>query len=72
MKLDDVVKLTGISRHGKNRVGENGELAKIIQVTASRFCVSHLDYPKSWRWIQFENDLDYGYTLHHSPHPNIV
>ena len=60
--VGDLVRLSGKSRHGKNRVRENGELARVIQIDGGgeiltkKICVRHLDNVESWRWIDLPSD----------------
>jgi len=67
MKLfaGDIIKLSGKSRHGKNRIRENGDLWKVINtdgqdssVLSTKICVIPVDMERreNWRWIDIPED----------------
>ena len=62
VRIGDIVRLSGKSRHGRNRVRENGELARVItvdgdgEILTRKICVRHLDNNESWRWIDLPSD----------------
>jgi hypothetical protein len=83
MKLfvDDIVKLSGVSRHGKNRIRENGELWKVMTVDGqdssiltTKVCVAPLDTERSenWRWVDIPNDEHMEISLHRREEPEHV
>ena len=65
MKLGDTIKLIPITRHGKNRVREHGEIATVIHLGSvsipKSFCVETPD--KDWRWIDNVNDLNFEFEV---------
>jgi hypothetical protein len=63
----DLVKLEGISRHGKNRIRENGIWWRIISldgkdssILSTKVCVVPNDKKRehNWRWIDLRDDRD--------------
>ena len=61
----DIIKLSGKSRHGKNRIRENGDLWKVINtdgqdssVLSTKICVIPIDMERreNWRWIDIPED----------------
>lgn len=67
MKLfeGNIVKLSGVSRHGKNRIRENGELWRVSTVDGqassiltTKICVHPVnsESSKNWRWIDIPED----------------
>ena len=63
----DVVVLSGISRHGKNRIRENGHMWRVISldgkdssILSTKVCVRplELDRVDNWRWIALPEDRD--------------
>tara|TARA_B100000287_G_scaffold406197_1_gene430455 strand:- start:309 stop:557 length:249 start_codon:yes stop_codon:yes gene_type:complete len=72
MKVGDKVKLTGKTKHGKNRVREQGEfwtIAEIRRMSHSRgfapmgtkiiLMNADSDPLKHWRWVEAENDKNF-------------
>tara|TARA_R110000824_G_C15083748_1_gene664673 strand:+ start:555 stop:842 length:288 start_codon:yes stop_codon:yes gene_type:complete len=63
IQVGDIIKLSGVTHHGKNRVRENGNLAEIFKIdglTSDMLCVKflirHVDNLEMWRWIDFPED----------------
>jgi hypothetical protein len=62
VRVGDIVRLSGKTRHGKNRVRENGEFARVItvdgdgEILSRKICVRHLDKVESWRWMDLPSD----------------
>jgi len=60
--VGDLVVLTGKTRHGRNRILENGATAEVITVDgdgdilASKMCVRHTLDPSMWRWFDLPED----------------
>ena len=63
--VGDVVRLSGKTRHGKNRVRENGEFWEIITVDggessilSTKICVVPLndECRDNWRWLDVPED----------------
>ena len=63
--VGDVVKLSGKTRHGKNRIRENGDMWRVITVDgayssilSTKICVRPLDLERreNWRWIDLPED----------------
>ena len=61
----DIIKLSGKTRHGKNRIRENGDLWKVINtdgqdssVLSTKICVIPIDMERreNWRWIDIPED----------------
>jgi len=71
MKVDDILILTGKTKHGKNRVREQGALWKVIKITTglphSAFPpgapVAHLETldGKHWRWVSIPEDANFDF-----------
>ena len=72
MQVGDKVKLAGRTKHGKNRVNEQGDLWTVAEITViehdSSFAQrgtklallnSDRDPLKWWRWIRVENDVNF-------------
>lgn len=72
MENNDIIKLVGKSRHGKNRVRERGELWRIHRIAGDRLCIiaesdktgfagggTDWSCPDSIRWISEKADLDF-------------
>ena len=59
MRTGDVLILTPISRHGKNRVKENGAVVKVKHLQPGRMCVEHFN--QSWRWVNQSDDGDFSW-----------
>ena len=58
--IGDLVRLSGKTRHGKNRIREHGDLAEVAHIDGvlnalKKFCVIH-KHGDSWRWIDIPND----------------
>ena len=58
--IGDLVRLSGKTRHGKNRIREHGDLAEVAHIdgvlnAVSKFCVIH-KHGDSWRWIDLPED----------------
>ena len=58
--IGDLVRLSGKTRHGKNRIREHGDLAVVCHIDGvlnalHKFCVTH-KHGDSWRWIDIPND----------------
>ena len=63
--VGDVVRLSGKTRHGKNRVRENGEFWEIITVDggessilSTKICVVPMveERRENWRWLDVPED----------------
>ena len=60
------LKLAGITRHGKNRIRENGDMWRVITVDSlsslsnltTKVCVRPMDLERrdEWRWIDLPGD----------------
>ena len=61
MRIGDVLILTPKSRHGKNRIKENGEVVKVIHLQPGRMCVEHFN--QGWRWIDQKEDEDFSWEF---------
>ena len=73
MTVGDKVKLTGITRHGKNRVREQGDLWTVTAIAKSRLGQFNIatvgteiallraesDPDKNWRWVEVKNDKNF-------------
>jgi len=71
VKVGDKVKLTGLTKHGKNRVREQGDMWTVTLLSvasASSFAPigSHIallraesDPTKFWRWVEVNNDKNF-------------
>ena len=56
--VGDVVTLFGKSRHGKNRIRENGDTWRVLTVKDNSICVRPIDLDRreNWRWIDIPDD----------------
>ena len=56
--VGDIVKLFGKSRHGKNRIRENGDMWRVLTVKDNSICVRPMDLDRreNWRWIDIPDD----------------
>jgi hypothetical protein len=60
--VGDAVRLTGKTRHGKNRVRENGKFWEVITVDGEilprKICVRPVveGCEDNWRWVDFPED----------------
>ena len=63
--VGNLMKLSGKTRHGKNRIRENGEMWRVIQVDgqdssimSTKVCVRPLDLERreNWRWVDLPSD----------------
>ena len=61
MKLGDTIKLIPITRHGKNRVREHGEIGSVRHMRTSSFCIETPD--KDWRWIDNVDDKNFNWEI---------
>ena len=66
--VGDLVVLTGKTRHGRNRIQENGATAEVITVDgddilARKMCVRHTLDPSMWRWIDLPEDEHLSWEL---------
>ena len=71
MTIGDKVKLTGITRHGKNRIREQGNLWTVTAVATAHqssfapfgtriaLLRAEADPLKHWRWVEVENDKNF-------------
>ena len=71
MKVGDKVKLTGLTKHGKNRVREQGDMWTVTAMSvahASSFAPigsdiallrADSDPTKFWRWVEVNNDKNF-------------
>ena len=57
------LRLTGKTRHGKNRIRENGDLWEVItidgqesSILSTKVCVTPLSGTENWRWIDLPSD----------------
>jgi len=73
VKVNDILILSGKTKHGKNRVREQGELWKVVRITTglphSRFPIGTpiaelqtLD-KKHWRLVSLSGDTDFDFRL---------
>ena len=58
--IGDLIRLSGKTRHGKNRIREHGDLAEVAHIDGvlnalKKFCVIHR-HGDSWRWIDLPED----------------
>ena len=73
MKTGQVLVLTGKTRHGKNRVREQGDLWRVVRIAPA---LPHGPFPagtevaeietldgKHWRFITTKNDEDFDFFL---------
>ena len=63
IQVGDIIKLSGVTHHGKNRVRENGDLAEIFKIDGLisemlcvKFLIRHVDNLEMWRWIDLPED----------------
>ncbi len=58
MHVGDLVRLSGVSRHGKNRIRENGDMWRVLNVKDNSICVRPvlLERRENWRWVDLSND----------------
>jgi len=67
--VGDIVRLSGKTRHGKNRVRENGAFAEIItidgdgDILSRKICVRHILDNSMWRWIDCPDDEHFNWEL---------
>ena len=61
MNIGDTVELIPKTRHGKNRVHEHGNTAKVVHMKPSSFSVETPDGDS--RWIDFSDDRDFDWKL---------
>ena len=56
--IGDLVRLSGVSRHGKNRIRENGDMWRVLNVKDNSICVRPvlLERKENWRWVDLSND----------------
>jgi hypothetical protein len=71
MTVGDKVRLTGITRHGKNRVREQGDLWTVTAIATARqssfapvgtkiaLLRAETDPLNHWRWIVAKNDKNF-------------
>jgi len=71
MIIGDKVRLTGITRHGKNRIREQGELWTVTAITlANQSSFAPIDTEiallraesnpeKWWRWVEVKDDKNF-------------
>ena len=71
MKVGDRVKLTGLTKHGKNRVREQGDMGTVTALSvahASSFAPigssiallrADSNPTKHWRWVEVKNDKNF-------------
>ena len=65
------LKLKGVTRHGKNRIHENGEMWEVIQVDGAdssllttKVSLMPLSGTGNWRWIDVPEDRDMEIVEH--------
>ena len=67
--VGDLVVLTGKTRHGRNRLRENGATAEVITVDGDgdiltrKICVRHTLDPSMWRGIDCPEDEHMSWKL---------
>ena len=70
MVIGSILKLTGKTKHGKNRVREQGALWMVIELCTAKRHGAHqegtplallraVDNAKHWRWIRQADDLNF-------------
>jgi len=71
MIVGDKVRLTGITRHGKNRIREQGDLWTVTAMTPARqssfvpvdteiaLLRADSNPEKWWRWVEVKNDKNF-------------
>ena len=71
--IGDLVCLSGKTRHGKNRIRENGDMWRVINVDGAdssllttKVCVIPLEESRrtEWRWIDLPEDRDMEIVEH--------
>ena len=64
MKTGDLVALVGVSRHGKNRVREQGHAWTVHHAHPheSRVCLVAVSNPDNWRWV-FKGGYDPDFII---------
>jgi len=77
----DIIKLSGKTRHGKNRIRENGELWRVLTVDGAdssilttKVCVRPLDIERrdEWRWVDIPDDEHMEIVASHLDEPEHV
>jgi hypothetical protein len=58
MKVGNKIKLAGVTRHGKNRIRENGAVWEVITVLPTKVCVVPCEesHRENWRWVDISGD----------------
>ncbi len=65
MKVGNKIKLAGVTRHGKNRIRENGAMWEVIRVDGgdssilpTKVCVVPCEESRreNWRWVDVVDD----------------
>jgi len=71
VKIGDRVKLTGLTKHGKNRVREQGDLWTVTALSVAHkssfapidsdiaLLRADSDPAKFWRWVEVNNDKNF-------------
>ena len=71
MKVGDKVKLTGLTKHGKNRVREQGDMWTVTAMSVAHrssfapigssiaLLRADSDPIKFWRWVEVKNDKNF-------------
>ena len=71
MKTGDKVRLTGITRHGKNRIREQGDLWTVTAIATAHqssfapvgtkiaLIRAEADPSKHWRWVEVKDDKNF-------------
>ena len=71
MKVGDRVKLTGLTKHGKNRVCEQGDMWTVTALSVAHrssfapigsdiaLLRADSDPNKFWRWVEVNNDKNF-------------
>ena len=71
--VGNLMRLAGKTRHGKNRIRENGDMWRVISVDGSdssilttKVCVRPMDLERrdEWRWIDLPEDRDMEIVEH--------
>ena len=55
VNIGDLIRLSGKTRHGKNRIREHGDVTEVVFTRENKFCVTH-KHGDSWRWIDLPED----------------
>ena len=68
LRVGEKLTLIGKNRYSHNRLRENGADVVVIQIdgvnnVAKKVCVSHIENPKAWRWIDIMDDVDWDWEL---------